>query len=133
MLQIQIHSELLLRELSIVRKTVTRSSCSICNGSSTDELIQLANDLSENPTPRELDMLLSAGERTTMSLLSMHLNSLGYSSFSLTGSQAGIITTSRHGQAEIEEITGERVKEGLENGDIVIVAGFQGLTETLKK
>ncbi len=96
-------------------------------GSSTDELIQLANDLSENPTPRELDMLLSAGERITMSLLSMHLNSLGYSSFSLTGSQAGIITTSRHGQAEIEEITGERVKEGLENGDIVIVAGLGNL------
>ena len=102
-------------------------------GSSTDELIQLANDLSENPTPRELDMLLSAGERITMSLLSMHLNSLGYSSFSLTGSQAGIITTSRHGQAEIEEITGERVKEGLENGDIVIVAGFQGFNRDTKE
>ena len=102
-------------------------------GSSTDELIQLASDLSENPTPRELDMLLSAGERITMSLLSMHLNSLGYSSFSLTGSQAGIITTSRHGQAEIEEITGERVKEGLENGDIVIVAGFQGFNRDTKE
>ena len=102
-------------------------------GSSTDELIQLANDLSENPTPRELDMLLSAGERITMSLLSMHLNSLGYSSFSLTGSQAGIITTSRHGQAEIEEITGERVKEGLGNGDIVIVAGFQGFNRDTKE
>ena len=102
-------------------------------GSSTDELIQLANDLSENPTPRELDMLLSAGERITMSLLSMHLNSLGYNSFSLTGSQAGIITTSRHGQAEIEEITGERVKEGLENGDIVIVAGFQGFNRDTKE
>ena len=102
-------------------------------GSSTDELIQLANNLSENPTPRELDMLLSAGERITMSLLSMHLNSLGYSSFSLTGSQAGIITTSRHGQAEIEEITGERVKEGLENGDIVIVAGFQGFNRDTKE
>ena len=102
-------------------------------GSSTDELIQLANDLSENPTPRELDMLLSAGERITMSLLSMHLNSLGYSSFSLTGSQAGIITTSKHGQAEIEEITGERVKEGLENGDIVIVAGFQGFNRDTKE
>ena len=78
-------------------------------------------------------MLLSAGERITMSLLSMHLNSLGYSSFSLTGSQAGIITTSRHGQAEIEEITGERVKEGLENGDIVIVAGFQGFNRDTKE
>ena len=102
-------------------------------GSSTDELIQLANNLSENPTPRELDMLLSAGERITMSLLSMHLNSLGYSSFSLTGSQAGIITTSKHGQAEIEEITGERVKEGLDSGDIVIVAGFQGFNRDTKE
>ena len=102
-------------------------------GSSTDELIQLANNLSENPTPRELDMLLSAGERITMSLLSMHLNSLGYSSFSLTGSQAGIITTSKHGQAEIEEITGEGVKDGLDNGDIVIVAGFQGFNRDTKE
>ena len=95
-------------------------------GSSTDELIALANELSETPSPREMDMLLSAGERITMSLLAMHLNSLGYDSFSLTGSQAGIITTSRHGRAEIEEISGERVKEGLEKGSIVIVAGFQG-------
>ena len=95
-------------------------------GSSTDELIDLASNLSENPAPREMDMLLSAGERITMSLLSIHLNSLGYDSISLTGSQAGIITTSRHGKAEIEEITGERVKEGLDEGKIVIVAGFQG-------
>ena len=95
-------------------------------GSSTDELIDLASNLSENPAPREMDMLLSAGERITMSLLSIHLNSLGYDSISLTGSQAGIITTSRHGKAEIEEITGERVKEGIEEGKIVIVAGFQG-------
>ena len=102
-------------------------------GSSTDELIDLANDLSEKPTPREMDMLLSAGERITMSLLSMHLNSLGHSSFSLTGSQAGIITTSRHGKAEIEEISGERVREGIERGDIVIVAGFQGFNRDTKE
>ena len=95
-------------------------------GSSTDELIALANELSETPSPREMDMLLSAGERITMSLLAMHLNSLGYDSYSLTGSQAGIITTSRHGRAEIEKISVERVKEGLEKGSIVIVAGFQG-------
>ena len=102
-------------------------------GSSTDELIDLANELSEKPTPREMDMLLSAGERITMSLLSMHLNSLGYSSFSLTGSQAGIITTSRHGKAEIEEISGERVREGIERGDIVIVAGFQGFNRDTRE
>ena len=102
-------------------------------GSSTDELIDLANELSEQPTPREMDMLLSAGERITMSLLSMHLNSLGHSSFSLTGSQAGIITTSRHGKAEIEEISGERGREGIERGDIVIVAGFQGFNRDTKE
>ena len=102
-------------------------------GPSTDELIHLASQLSEKPTPREMDMLLSAGERITMSLLSMHLNSLGYSSFSLTGSQAGIITTSRHGKAEIEEITGERVKEGIDQGDIVIVAGFQGFNRDTRE
>ena len=65
-------------------------------GSSTDELIDLAGELSETPSPREMDMLLSAGERITMSLLAIHLNNLGYESFSLTGSQAGITTTSRH-------------------------------------
>tara|TARA_B100001027_G_scaffold63301_1_gene42749 strand:+ start:386 stop:1603 length:1218 start_codon:yes stop_codon:yes gene_type:complete len=102
-------------------------------GTSTDELIDLANKLSEKPTPREMDMLLSAGERITMSLLSMHLNSLGHSSFSLTGSQAGIITTSRHGKAEIEEISGERVREGIERGDIVIVAGFQGFNRDTRE
>jgi len=102
-------------------------------GSSTDELIDLANELSEKPTPREMDMLLSAGERITMSLLSMHLNSLGHSSFSLTGSQAGIITTSRHGKAEIEEISGERVREGIERGVIVIVAGFQGFNRDTRE
>ena len=102
-------------------------------GSSTDELIDLANELSEKPTPREMDMLLSAGERITMSLLSMHLNSLGHNSFSLTGSQAGIITTSRHGKAEIEEISGERVREGIERGDIVIVAGFQGFNRDTRE
>ena len=102
-------------------------------GSSTDELIDLANELSAKPTPREMDMLLSAGERITMSLLSMHLNSLGHSSFSLTGSQAGIITTSRHGKAEIEEISGERVREGIERGDIVIVAGFQGFNRDTRE
>ena len=102
-------------------------------GSSTDELINLANELSETPSPREMDMLLSAGERITMSLLAMHLNNLGYESFSLTGSQAGITTTSRHGMAEIEGISGERVKEGIEDGKIVIVAGFQGVNKETKE
>ena len=102
-------------------------------GSSTDELISLANELSDTPSPREMDMLLSAGERITMSLLAMHLNNLGYESFSLTGSQAGITTTSRHGMAEIENISGERVKDGVDEGKIVIVAGFQGVNKETKE
>ena len=102
-------------------------------GSSTDELIDLAGELSETPSPREMDMLLSAGERITMSLLAIHLNNLGYESFSLTGSQAGITTTSRHGMAEIENISGERVREGIENGNIVIVAGFQGVNKETRE
>ena len=102
-------------------------------GSSTDELISLANEISDTPSPREMDMLLSAGERITMSLLAMHLNNLGYESFSLTGSQAGITTTSRHGMAEIENISGERVKEGVDEGKIVIVAGFQGVNKETKE
>ena len=102
-------------------------------GSSTDELIDLAGELSETPSPREMDMLLSAGERITMSLLAIHLNNLGHESFSLTGSQAGITTTSRHGMAEIENITGERVKEGIEKGNIVIVAGFQGVNKETRE
>ena len=102
-------------------------------GSSTDELIELASELSNEPSPREMDMLLSAGERITMSLLAIHLNNLGYECFSLTGSQAGINTSSRHGMAEIEEITGERVKEGIEKGKIVIVAGFQGVNKETRE
>ena len=102
-------------------------------GSSTDELIELASELSNEPSPREMDMLLSAGERITMSLLAIHLNNLGYECFSSTGSQAGIITSSRHGMAEIEEITGERVKEGIEKGKIVIVAGFQGVNKETRE
>ena len=102
-------------------------------GSSTDELIELANELSDTPSPREMDMLLSAGERITMSLLAIHLNNLGYESFSLTGSQAGITTTSRHGMAEIENISGERVREGIDDGKIVIVAGFQGVNKETKE
>ena len=102
-------------------------------GSSTDELIELASELSNEPSPREMDMLLSAGERITMSLLAIHLNNLGYECFSLTGSQAGIITSSRHGMAEIEEITGERVREGIEKGKIVIVAGFQGVNKETRE
>mgnify|MGYP001349131087 CR=1 FL=1 len=102
-------------------------------GERTDELIRLAVELTDNPEPREMDMLLSTGERETMSLMAMYLKNQGYDAISLTGSQAGIITTSKHGQAEIEEITGDRVREGLEKGKVVIVAGFQGFNRDTRE
>ena len=102
-------------------------------GSRTDELINLAVELTDTPEPREMDMLLSTGERETMSLMAMYLKNQGHDAISLTGSQAGIITTSKHGQAEIEEITGDRVKEGLNKGKVVIVAGFQGFNRDTRE
>ncbi|MDK1017830.1 MAG: aspartate kinase [Actinomycetota bacterium] len=96
-------------------------------GRSTDELLELAAEVSENPHPRELDMLLTAGERVTMALVAMAIADFGVPATSLTGSQAGILTTGRHGQAEIVEIRADRVRDGLDRGEVVIVAGFQGV------
>ncbi len=96
-------------------------------GNSTDELIGLAHQVSSNPTAREMDMLLTAGERISMALLAMALQSQGIPALSLTGSQAGIITDASHGEAKIREIRGTRVRGGLETGHVVIVAGFQGV------
>jgi aspartate kinase len=96
-------------------------------GKNTDELLALAADVSDQSQPRELDMLLTAGERVTMALVAMAIQDLGVDATSFTGSQAGILTTGRHGQAEILEIKAHRVREGLEAGKVVIVAGFQGV------
>ncbi|MGI9667552.1 MAG: aspartate kinase [Acidimicrobiia bacterium] len=96
-------------------------------GRGTDELVALAREVSPNSHARELDMLLTAGERITMSLVAMAIQDLGVSAQSLTGSQAGILTTGRHGQAEIVDIRADRVRDGLEDGQVVIVAGFQGV------
>ncbi len=96
-------------------------------GSFTDELIGLAQQVSSHPAPRELDMLLTAGERISMSLLAMAIHDLGAEVLSLTGSQAGILTDSSHGEARITHIRGDRVREHLDQGKIVIVAGFQGV------
>lgn len=96
-------------------------------GSFTDELIGLAQQVSSHPAPRELDMLLTAGERISMSLLAMAIHDLGAEVLSLTGSQAGILTDSSHGEARITRIRGDRVREHLDQGKIVIVAGFQGV------
>jgi aspartate kinase len=95
-------------------------------GDTTDELLDLANQVALNPEGRELDMLLTAGERISMALLAMAINDQGGSSLSFTGSQAGIMTDEVHGNARIAEINPDRVAESLNAGHITIVAGFQG-------
>ena len=101
-------------------------------GDTTDELLDLANQVSERPRPRELDMLLTAGERMSAALLAMAINDLGADARSFTGSQAGVITTGTHGDARIIDITPGRIVSALAEGDIVIVAGFQGVSQTTK-
>lgn len=96
-------------------------------GDHTDRLLSLAAEVSGNAHPREMDMLLTAGERVTMALVAMAIQDLGVDATSFTGSQAGILTTGKHGQAEILEIRADRVREGLDDGQVVIVAGFQGV------
>ncbi len=96
-------------------------------GIRTDELLELAAEVSGRSHPRELDMLLTAGERVTMALVAMAIQDLGIAATSLTGSQAGILTNGRHGQAEIVEIRANRIREALNEGKVVIVAGFQGV------
>jgi aspartate kinase len=100
-------------------------------GHFTDELMNLARQISEIPHARELDMLLSAGERISMALLSMALNDMGHVARSFTGSQAGIVTDTSHTKARIVDVRSRRVEEALRNGDIAIVAGFQGVSTDL--
>ena len=102
-------------------------------GDTTDRLVDLAGGVSDNDHPRELDMLLTAGERISMALCAMALRDLGVPAMSLTGSQAGILTTADHGSAEIVDIRAFRVKEGLDDGKVVIVAGFQGVDPDSKE
>ncbi len=96
-------------------------------GHETDRLKDLAYELSNSPSPRELDILLSAGERVSMSLLAIALNRYGVPSSSFTGSQSGILTDSCHGNAKIEEIRGDRIRTCLASRKVAIVAGFQGM------
>ena len=98
-------------------------------GDTTDELIELANQVSPLPNGRELDMLLTAGERISMALLAMAISNLGHEARSFTGSQAGIITTSTHGKARVIDVTPGRIQEALKEGSIAIVAGFQGVSQ----
>jgi aspartate kinase len=95
-------------------------------GDSTDELLDLAHEVTPFPDPRELDMLLTTGERISMALLAMAIKSMGVEARSYTGSQAGMITDARHGSARIVDVTPVRLREALDEGAIAIVAGFQG-------
>jgi aspartate kinase len=101
-------------------------------GDTTDELRDLANQVSPAPPGRELDMLLTAGERISMALLAMAIANLGLEGRSFTGSQAGVITDSTHGKARIIDITPGRIQTALDDGAIPIVAGFQGVSQTTK-
>ncbi len=101
-------------------------------GDTTDELMDLALQVSPQPQPRELDMLLTTGERQSAALLAMAMNDLGVEALSYTGSQAGVITTAQHGNARIIDITPGRIEKSLEEGYVVIVAGFQGVSQTTK-
>jgi aspartate kinase len=101
-------------------------------GDTTDELLDLAQQVSPLPPGRELDMLLTAGERMSMALVAMAIANLGPTARSFTGSQAGVITDSAHGRARIIDVTPGRIKDALKNGDIAIVAGFQGVSQDSK-
>ena len=101
-------------------------------GDTTDELIDLANQVTPIPTGRELDMLLTAGERISMALLAMAISNLGHEARSFTGSQAGVITDSAHGRARIIDVAPGRIREAIEEGAIAIVAGFQGVSQDTK-
>ena len=101
-------------------------------GDTTDDLIDLAKQVSPNPPGRELDMLLTAGERISMAVLAMAINDLGFEARSYTGSQAGLITDSSHGKARIVDVTPGRVQEALRENAIPIVAGFQGVSQDTK-
>ncbi|MDF1605240.1 aspartate kinase [Nocardioides sp. YIM 152315] len=102
-------------------------------GDTTDDLIEKAQAVSPAPPARELDMLLTAGERISMALVAMAISDLGYSARSFTGSQAGVITDSVHGKAKIIDVTPGRIESAIAEGHIVIVAGFQGVSQDTKE
>ncbi|MBO0775882.1 MAG: aspartate kinase, partial [Actinobacteria bacterium] len=101
-------------------------------GDTTDELHDLARQVSPLPPPREMDMLLTAGERISMALLAMAIANLGLTARSFTGSQAGVITDDAHGKARIIDVTPGRISTALDTGAIPIVAGFQGVSQNGK-
>ena len=97
-------------------------------GKTTDELLDLARQIAERPEPRELDMLISVGERISCALAAMAIHDLGHEAISLTGSQAGIVTDTVHGKAKIVDVRARRINEALDQDRIVLVAGFQGVS-----
>jgi aspartate kinase len=101
-------------------------------GKTTDELITMAEEVSNAPDPREMDMLLSSGERISCALCAMAINDLGHRAISLTGSQAGIVTDESHTKALILDVRADRIRAALEEDHIVLVAGFQGVSQTAK-
>ena len=101
-------------------------------GDTTDDLLELAEQVSPLPPARELDMLLTAGERISMAVLAMAIASLGHTAQSFTGSQAGVITDEVHGKARIIDVTPGRIRAALDEGHVAIVAGFQGVSQTTK-
>ena len=102
-------------------------------GDTTDDLLDLANGVSPLPPAREMDMLLTAGERISMALVAMAISDLGYTARSFTGSQAGVITDDVHGKAKIIDVTPGRITSALGEGHVVIVAGFQGVSQVTKE
>ncbi len=98
-------------------------------GHTTDNLIKLAYEISKNPSDREMDMLMSTGEQVSIALLTMAIHELGYNAVSMTGAQVGILTEETHSRARILDIKKEKLLKHIENGEIVIVAGFQGVTK----
>src|ERR1700741_5064534 len=102
-------------------------------GKTTDELVKMAYQVSPTPNRRELDMLLTTGERVSMSLMSMALSDLGVPAISFTGSQAGVMTDDSHSQARIVDVKPIRVREELERGKVVVLAGFQGVNPVTKE
>src|SRR6058998_973923 len=101
-------------------------------GKTTDELIAMAEEISPHPDRREMDMLLSTGERISCALCEMAINDLGHRAISLTGSQAGIVTDESHTKARILDVRADRIKQALEEDSIVLVAGFQGVSSTAR-
>jgi len=97
-------------------------------GQTTDQLIEMAHEVSDRPDPREMDMLLSTGERMSCALAAMAINDLGHQAISLTGSQAGIVTDTSHTKARILDVRADRIRAALDEGKIVLVAGFQGVS-----